>query len=359
MRPSLLIAPEDSLATATRYLRENGVGLLPIVSDERFHGVITEAQLAKALGDGRDLSDAVSDLMIPWGAVAPYDTGAEALRRLSELSLATLVVIDDNQRVLGILSASDLVPRTRPPIRPVTIGGMASPFGVYLTTGTASGGVSKWALMGTGAVMCLQLQSGAIATVFFMNAISPHVPAWLTSDYVQTFMTVGLFGLWMRVIPMSGIHAAEHQVVNAIERGEELDYEIVRRMPRVHPRCGTNLATGIGIFLGIFSMTWIPDPDARALIGVVMAWLFWRRLGSLAQLYVTTRPPTKKQLESGIRAGEQLLAEYSKARRSRASVPMWIWSSGLLQVIAGSSLCGGLLWVIGTVFHLPWLTGVK
>ncbi len=35
-------------------------------------------------------------------------------------------------------------------------------------------------------------------------------------------------------------------VVHAIEEGEDLTLEKVRPMPRVHPRCGTNLVALFG-----------------------------------------------------------------------------------------------------------------
>src|SRR2546423_10530097 len=61
-----------------------------------------------------------------------------------------------------------------------------------------------------------------------------------------------LFLLFVRALPLVQYHAAEHQAVHAMERGEPLDPEIVRRMPRVHPRCGTNIMAGGMVFLIVF-----------------------------------------------------------------------------------------------------------
>jgi len=355
MRPTRRVAPEDSISIATRLMRENGVGLLPVVTDERFQGVLTEKALTQALADGLDLDDAVGSVMSKWPTVAPYLAGAEALRTLSNMELATLVVVDDDRRCIGVLSASDLVARTRPPIRPNMVGGMASPFGVYLTTGTVSGGVPQWALMATGATMMLLLLAGTLATRLVANVAGPHPPDWVNSDTVQWLIAFGVFACGMRLIPMSGIHAAEHQVVHAIERGEELNFDIVARMPRVHPRCGTNFAAGLSIFVGFFAITEIPSTEVRALVGALAAFLLWRRLGSLLQYYVTTKPATRKDLESGIRAGKQLLDRYARAKVTRPSPLRYIWSSGMLQVMAGAGMCGLLVQLISTVFHLQWL----
>jgi hypothetical protein len=352
MRPTRRVAPEDSITLAARQLRENCGVLVPVVENDRLLGVVTEAQLTNAFADGLELSDAVSNLMVPWATIPPYATGAEALRTFSSTDLATLLVVDDQNRVMGLLSASDLLPRKRIPIRPHAVGGMASPFGVYLTSGTASGGVSKWALVATGATMYCLVAFAGVSSVLLFRALPQGTPAWVSSDVSQLLVFLLIFGISMRLLPMAGIHASEHKVVHAIERGEELQLDIVKRMPRVHPRCGTNFATGVGIFLVIFAISWIPEDEVRALVGGIAALLFWRRLGSLAQYYVTTRPPSRKHLEDGIRAGEQLLENYTKVHCSRPSVQQWIWNSGLLHVLAGSLICSGIALLIAHVFHL-------
>lgn len=359
MRPTRRVAPEDSLANATRMMRENAVGLLPVVKDDQFQGVLTENGLTQALAGGLDTNEAVGCVMVRWPTVAPYLAGAEALRTLSDMELATLVVVDDQRRVMGVLSASDLIARTHPPIRPSMIGGMASPFGVYLTTGTVSGGVPQWALMATGATMYLLLAAGELAAQGLTTALGSRAPAWATSDGAQLALVFGIFALGMRLIPMSGIHAAEHQVVHAIERGEELHYDIVARMPRVHPRCGTNLAAGLFIFLSFFAITEIPSVEIRAMVGALAAFLLWRRIGSVLQYYVTTKPPTRRHLESGIRAGHQLLERYARTKVAHPSPLRYLWATGLLHVMAGATLCGLLVQVIAQVFHLDWLSLVN
>jgi uncharacterized protein YqhQ len=130
-------------------------------------------------------------------------------------------------------------------------------------------------------------------------------------------------------------------------------------MPRVHPRCGTNLAAGVGVFLGIFALVAIPDEQVRAILGALGALLLWRRVGSLLQYTITTRPPSKKNLESGIRAGRELLENYSQAKVVRPSIPLYIWSSGMLHVVAGTFLCGSLVQLVAWMFKLDWLNLVK
>ncbi len=236
---------------------------------------------------------------------------------------------------------------------------MATPFGVYLTTGSVSGGVSKWALVATGASMALMM---VVAELF----ISPFGD-WIESSRIPNPYATGLFAgalmlaffTIMRVVPLSGTHGAEHQVVHAIERDEELLPEIVRRMPRVHPRCGTNIAAGAFIFTTLLGWSWTPELLYREIVAVVVTLFLWRRIGSFLQQYATTKPPSDKQLEGGIRAGKMLLERYAVARTLQASPWQRIWNSGLLQLMSGSLATVLLLYGLGRLLHYDLLPGVS
>ncbi|CAN5377302.1 hypothetical protein BH11ARM2_BH11ARM2_02910 [soil metagenome] len=347
-RPTLAVAPEDSLHRAAAALRENGTDLLPLVRDEKLEGAVTLGGLACALGEGREVADAASSIAIDPPTVLGHSSAAEALRALERTS--TLVVIDADRRVLGVLTAADLYPRPLPRPRPAQIGGMATPFGVYLTNGVVSGGVPKWALASTGALMFSLLLVGDLLSML----VAPHlngVPDALAVGLVGAIPFV-VFLVGLRLVPLSGVHGAEHMVVHAMERQEELKPEIVRRMPRVHPRCGTNLGAGASLFMGIFFSSWIGSDELRFLAAVLVTLIFWRPLGSFLQQFFTTRPPTDRQLASGIRAGEDLLEAHARSARAKGSVAVRIWNSGMLQVMAGSFATYGVVWAVTTLLHI-------
>ncbi|RYG43299.1 DUF1385 domain-containing protein, partial [bacterium] len=300
------------------------------------------------LGEGREIADAASTVAIEPPTVYGHASAAEALRALETTS--TLVVIDADRRVLGVLTAADLFPRPLPRPRPAQIGGMATPFGVYLTNGVVSGGVPKWALSVTGAMMFGLLFIGdrvAVALAPSLNGVSDAVAANLL-----TAASILIFLIGLRLIPMSGVHGAEHMVVHAMEREEELKLEIIRRMPRVHPRCGTNIAAGASLFLGFFGASWIPNQELRLLVAALVTVIFWRPFGAFLQQYFTTRAPSDRQIESGIRAGEMLLAAHVRAPSAKGTIPVRIWNSGMLQVMAGSFGAYGVLYAIGKAFKI-------
>ena len=346
MRPTLTVESGDSLARAAGVLRENGASLLPVLDEGgRLEGVLTDAGLARALGSASEPTDAVGEFLDSPETIAPYATAAEALRR-GELG-ATLVVLDDDRRPVGLVSAVDLWPRRRPPVRPAMVGGMATPFGVYLTTGSVSAGAPWWALMATGAAMLTLLATGAgVAEA----AIAHGLPA-----AIAPYLGAGLFFLFMRLVPLSGIHGAEHQVVNAIEREEILRPEVVRRMPLVHPRCGTNLMVGLAVFSAVCFTEWYGDQMTRLLPATILAFVFARPLGTFVQRYVTTKRPTDRQLESAIRAGEGLLHATATSRSSVANPFRRIWSMGILQVMAGAGTVALVLAGVKAVTGLAWI----
>ena len=346
MRPTMSVETGDSLARAASVLRENGASLLPVVDEGgKLQGVLNDAGLARALGSVSEPTDAVGGFLDPPETISPYATAADALRR-GELG-ATMVVLDDERRPVGLVSAVDLWPRRRTPVRPAMVGGMATPFGVYLTTGNVSAGAPWWALMATGAAMLTLLTTGEIVAE---AATAQGLPA-----AVAPYLGGGLFFLLMRLVPLSGIHGAEHQVVNAIEREEILRPEVVRRMPLVHPRCGTNLMVGFAIFSAVLFTEWYGDQRVRLLFATILALVFARPLGTFVQRFVTTKRPTDRQLESAIKAGESLLHAHATAKSSVANPFRRIWSMGILQVMAGATLMVALLAGVKALTGLAWI----
>jgi hypothetical protein len=146
----------------------------------------------------------------------------------------------------------------------------------------------------------------------------------------------------MRLLPLAGYHAAEHQAVHAIERGEPLRPEILRRMPRVHPRCGTNIMAGALIFTVVSqALTALRiglGSSDSAVLGAIVALFTWRSLGAFLQQYFTTRPATDRQLASGIAAARDLERKFTGAIPRRPTLIRRLWCMGMPQMVVGTSL---------------------
>ncbi|MFQ3609984.1 MAG: DUF1385 domain-containing protein [Fimbriimonadales bacterium] len=366
---------DDSLLRCAELMAQGGAGFLPIVEQGEPVGVLTEARLRQLLASGTNPLLPVSDWTQPEFLALRVDTPVdEALLQLSQTDLPALVV-DPWGRYVGVATTATLLGRPINAPQVGLVGGMATPLGVYLTNGAVRAGAGAVGLMLTGAILFLllllaqwlviggaQWAQARYGIPLYSYYNSPFAGQWyLLSDVLGLILrgsTFVIFLLLMRLTPIAGIHAAEHMVVHAIERGEPLVLEVVRRMPRVHPRCGTNLVAGIVLFLGLSEVfTWgMPTGEERQ-FGLLMALLatlmFWRTFGALLQWVATTKPPTDAQLLSAIRVGEELLQRVRPYAGTPPPLGLRLLNSGLFQIIIGSWIA---LAIVGMLEYLLGIT---
>lgn len=292
--------------------------------------------------------------------VIPETRLRDALETLHLSQSPRLPIVDpETGRVLAVLS------RQEPP----RLGGMATPLGVYLHDGVSSGGAGSWGLFLTGVTMSgliLLAQAGAHGlareAAIHLTALSlweMRLPLglqlWLSA--VSPWLPLPLVFLLLRLAPMSGTHAAEHQVVHCIERTAPLVPDCVRAMPRVHPRCGTNLFVGFTLFLLMFLAVFCaaqaggwPLLDAVSLSAMLagpVTLIFWRRVGGWVQQWFATRPATDAQIAGAIRAAEQVLARRRRRMEQggtlRFALGRRLWAMGFAQLLLGYLAVFGLV----------------
>lgn len=344
MRPCVTVEGFTSIHLAVERMREAGQEVIPVTQDGKLLGVLTQGSLVQIIGGDFSRDEPVERFIQPLPAVSNRVTGVEALRQLEGNQV--LVVVDDHDHVCGLLTPSCFIGTVVSPERPPMVGGMATPFGVYLTTGSVRGGKSGWYLFSTGMFLMVFFGVGNEAMTFVTRGL-PNT--WLVELVVSMF-TVLIMLCVFRLLPIAGYHAAEHMVVHALERDEALTPEVVARMPRVHPRCGTNLAVAVTMFTTIAFTPWIKGPEFRIVIALMATLFLWKTIGSFVQFWFTTKVPNQKQIESGIAAGEELLEKYATATNRNVSPLTRIINSGLIHVIAGSNAALGIAWLIGRAF---------
>ncbi|MBA3726321.1 MAG: DUF1385 domain-containing protein [Armatimonadetes bacterium] len=343
---------ESSLSAAIEAIRESGADAVPVLDGSFVVGVVWSEDIkAAALADVPQTLPISQWLDTEPPRILPNAGHAEARAILTSSRRPSLVVVDNEGRYLGLLTTLDLLHPTEVGIRPPFIGGMATPFGVFLTNGEVSGGAGPAALVATGGFMVSLLIIGVHATLGVLDAFGPRVNGSFSYAVMYVLPPVFFFVL-LRVLPISGTHGAEHMVVHAIERREPLAYDVVKRMPRVHPRCGTNLAIGAMLFMGLIQALWPDWREVGALLALVMTMAVWRPLGSLFQQYITTKTPTRAQLERAMAAGEELLARYKQSSHPIPSFGRRLLMSGLPWVLLGSTLMFMLLRGVLLLFDL-------
>ncbi len=351
----------SSLARAAERLVEEEIPLIPVLDElGRFVGIITEANIRQALAAGAEPSAPIGDWMTRDPHVLPPSArGAEALRLFDLVQASHICLIDSAGQFHGVLTPSRLMSPPAPRPRPRMVGGMATPLGVYLTDGRVGAGVPHLALILTGGLLfSLFLGSSLIVQTLTNVALLQKwvTPVLIQSGWFQAIssgIALALFFIGMRSLPLAGIHAAEHMVVHAIERGEPLEPDIVSRMPRVHPRCGTNIAVGAMLFLGIFNLSWPKDQELRLLAAAIVTLVLWRNLGYLLQDKITTKPANAKQIQMGIKAGTELMHKIDMEPHKPATPLQRIVSSGILQVIGGSFIAQMIVWGAMELLRVP------
>jgi len=238
--------------------------------------------------------------------------------------------------------------------RPRHISGLALLRGVFLSTGNARS-ASDLSLITAGAAFILLFGVStllAYTIVYLVGRLVPQVP--LVAIYTYTLpitypdpyvgWRIGVHGIrfvsflaLLRFSPIAGYHGAEHKVVNAIEQTGSLDEEVVRKMPRQHMRCGTNLLAGLAPLL----LELTPDVNMTPLtlvILLVVGLLLRREIGYVVQSVFTTREPSPGQLRAGIESGRRLWKRWLDTPPRPTAPIERLWGRGLPQVALGLAI---------------------
>ncbi|MHB0999302.1 MAG: DUF1385 domain-containing protein [Armatimonadota bacterium] len=349
------INPTDTVNRAIEIMHASGIAILPVVDAGRIAGLVTEASLLGAVlaGDPEAVKDQpVSSFMEECnGALFPWTPLVTAGEIMKQHDLQVIPVVDESGGYLGIVTRTDLLGALSLSLKPPTVAGMATPLGVYLTTGSHRAGAGDLGLFLAGVAIML-MNFASLGMIFgiawlaqkitplnlldIMTSVSTNMPGWAYTVRGLMFgLSLPIFLLLMRIMPLSGYHAAEHQVVHAIESGEPLRPANVMHMLRVHPRCGTNIVAAMIVFLMVSQ---IIGTDIALMVTVLILVFAWRSIGGYFQYYVTTKTPNSRQLENGIKAGEKLLAQFRE--NPSYNIRGWrrIWNTGMPQVMLGAAV---------------------
>ncbi|HEY3065854.1 MAG TPA: CBS domain-containing protein [Methylomirabilota bacterium] len=110
------IEGSTTLIDAARRMRDANVGMLPVIVDGRLHGVVTDRDLViRAVAEGMDPGmTAVSELLSERVITGrPEWTIDQAITTMANAQIGRLPVVDDGGGVLGVVTLSSLVLRSR------------------------------------------------------------------------------------------------------------------------------------------------------------------------------------------------------------------------------------------------------
>ena len=116
MTPDVVrVTPETTLMEAARAMKDLDIGPLPVCQADRLLGMITDRDITiRATAEGRDpRSTPVSDIMTS-DAVCCHESDdvRTAAALMQQMQLRRLLVVNDDGRLVGIVSLGDLVLQT-------------------------------------------------------------------------------------------------------------------------------------------------------------------------------------------------------------------------------------------------------
>jgi CBS domain-containing protein len=103
--------PETPLSEIAELMDGNGVGAVVVTDDERPVGIITDRDLAIALGTGRaDRTESARTVMTAHVTTISCHEGIfAATRKFSDHGLRRLPIVDDDGRLAGLVTLDDLL----------------------------------------------------------------------------------------------------------------------------------------------------------------------------------------------------------------------------------------------------------
>src|SRR5579875_585783 len=215
-------------------------------------------------------------------------------------------------------------------------------------------------LGGIALVLTLVVSLGFAIVVFFLGPLlitgllhNQIGQGWLSlviEGLIRLALLIGYIYLIGRVPDIQrvfGYHGAEHKAINAMEHGDPLDIEHVRKASRVHTRCGTGflllvVVVSIVVFAFVGSPSFLIKVASRILLVPVVAGIAYElmRLGAanyrfrvvrwllapgLALQGLTTREPDDGMIECAIASLKRVMrrdAQYAKQNQEvDASLP--------------------------------------
>ncbi len=106
------VTPDVRVVDALMEMSRKGLGMTAVVDSEgRLVGVFTDGDVRRALDSGVDVHKATIDTVMSRGCktVGPEDLAAEALNLMETHKISALLVVDENNALVGALNMHDLL----------------------------------------------------------------------------------------------------------------------------------------------------------------------------------------------------------------------------------------------------------
>lgn len=105
------LSPQATLQEAAFQMRSQNYGFVPIGDNDRLVGAVTDRDITiRAVAEGKDPGKTKLDKIMSKGIHYCLETEKieDAMKKMDELHVHRLVVLNDNKRLTGILSLGDI-----------------------------------------------------------------------------------------------------------------------------------------------------------------------------------------------------------------------------------------------------------
>lgn len=109
--PAAWVEATTPVAEVARLMKENDIGAVPVGRDDKLIGIVTDRDLAlRILAEGRDPATTTVEQVMTPGIVwcRTSQTVEDAIYLMEQKQIRRLPVIDDNKRLVGMLSLGDI-----------------------------------------------------------------------------------------------------------------------------------------------------------------------------------------------------------------------------------------------------------
>ena len=110
-RDPITVDPDDSVLHAAQLMDDLNVGALPVCRDGELIGIVTDRDITvRAIAAGLDAASTPVDLVMSdrVRCCSRQQSAAEVLRRMSAVQIRRLPVVDEDHRLVGIVSLGDI-----------------------------------------------------------------------------------------------------------------------------------------------------------------------------------------------------------------------------------------------------------
>jgi CBS domain-containing protein len=127
------VSPDQPAQDAASFMLQANAGAIPVIDGERLIGMITDRDIAvRGVAKGHGPDTPVRELMSNDIVCAQEDDNVEDVAtKMSEAQVRRLPVIDQDQRLCGIVSLGDLARETNSEIAHEALEGVSQPGGKH------------------------------------------------------------------------------------------------------------------------------------------------------------------------------------------------------------------------------------